>query len=351
MKTMRAAQLNGIEQLEIASVPMPEVGPRDILLKVLYCAICGSDLHNYYEGPFRPGQIMGHEFVGTVVEKGSEVEGIELGMRGTGYSLKTCGECVFCKSGRPNLCPDLFKGYSGYGLPGAFADYICIRDAQAGVNFLPVPDHISDQEAALIEPAGVAAVADSRLKVRPGANVIVQGAGAIGNLTVQVLKNRNPGCLIVTDMVDSRLALAAKYGADVTIRADLDVMEEVRKVWGPGHNDFGENGNADVVVDASGNANAIAQAFRLARNGGTICQVGVCAKPAAIPTRQMVEKSLTYLGFAASNMPKSLKLIAEGKIKVEPLITHVLPLEKIAEGFRIARDDISAMKVLIKLEG
>lgn len=351
MKTMRAAQLFGAQQMEISSVPILEVGPRDILLKVSYCAICGSDLHNYFGGPFKNGQIMGHEFVGTVVEKGSEVQDIELGMRGTGYSMKTCGECAFCKSGRTNLCPDLFEGYSGYGLPGAFAEYIHIREAKLGVNFLLIPDSISDEEAALIEPAGVACVADSRTKVNPDQNVIIQGAGPLGNLTAQVIKSKNPKHLIVTDILDFRLDLIKKLGAaDSCIRADSDVLAEAQKIWGVGHNGFGTNGNADVVIDASGNPNAIALSFELARNGASICQIGIAEKPAPINTRRMTEKSLTYYGFAASNMPKAIKLISDGVINVKPLITHIVPFEDINEGFNIAKNDKSAMKVVVKID-
>ncbi len=351
MKTMKAAQLNGIENIVISEVEIPEVGPKDILLKVQCCAICGSDLHNYYEGPYKPGQIMGHEFIGTVCEVGSEVEDIEIGMRGTGYSMKTCGECIFCKSGKSNLCPDLFDGYSGYGFPGAFAEYMHIREAKLGVNFLLVPESISDEEAALIEPTGVAAVADSRTKIRPDQNVIIQGAGPLGNLTAQILKAKKPACLVVTDVLDFRLDLIKQLNAaDYCIKADQDVEAEVKKIWGEGHNGFGTNGNADVIIDCSGNAGAIAQAFELARNGASICQVGIASKASPINTRRMTEKSLSYFGFAASNMPKAIKLISEGVVQLKPLITHVLPLEEINEGFRIAKSDKNAMKVVIKID-
>ena len=349
-KTMKAALLYSGGDLQVKEIPIPEVGPKDILLKVKYCAVCGSDAHNYFGVPFKEGQIMGHEFVGTVVEAGSEVEIISIGMRGTGFSIGTCGTCYYCKKGRPNLCPELFANYSGYGRAGAFAEYIHVKDAKLGANFFEIPENISDKAAALIEPMGVAAHVVSRTKPEPGANIIIQGGGPVGNLVVQAMKSKEPATVVVTDVFEDRLTLAKSCGATATINAKGDVLKEYIAITGGQRWAGGICGAADVVVEASGNPGAVALSLSLARPGGTICQVGMGEKPATVDPSILVQKSLTWFGFAGSNMPKAIKLMAAGAVDVEKIITHIFPLDKINEAFHTQREDPAAMKILIEMD-
>lgn len=348
-KTMKAAVLKAPGSLVIERVPVLKVGPRDILLKVKFCAVCGSDLHNYFGTPFKAGQVMGHEFVGEVIEKGSEVEDISLGMRGTGFSIKTCGTCHYCKNGRANLCPDLFENYTGYGLPGAFAEYIHIADAKLGMNFFEIPENISDESAALIEPTGVAAHVGSKTKPKPGDNIIIQGGGPLGNLTAQVMKTMEPSSVVVTDVFEERLQYALDCGVTAVINAKNDVLKEYQNLLGVERYSQGTCGAADIVVEASANPKAIALSFELARSGAVICQVGIASKPVPIDVTLMNAKSLTYIGFAACNMPKAIKLISAGQINTEKLITHKFALEEISTAFQTMQQDPAAMKVLIDM--
>jgi len=349
-KTMKAALLYTSGGLKLEEIPIPTVGPRDILLKVKYCAICGSDQHNYFGQPFKEGQLMGHEFVGTVIEIGSEVKDIPLGMRGTGFSIGTCGVCYYCKKGRSNLCPELFANYSGYGRPGAFAEYVHIADAKLGANFFEIPKNISDKAAALIEPMGVASHVVSRTKPEVGANIIIQGGGPIGNLVAQAMRSKEPGSVIVTDVFSERLKFALDCGADAVINAKSDVLKEYQAITGEARWSGGTCGAADIVVEASGNPKAIALSLDLARSGATICQVGIAEHEAALNVSLLARKGLTWFGFAGSNMPKAIKLMANGTVNVEKIITHTFPLDRINEAFYVQRDDPSAMKVLIDAE-
>ncbi|MDQ2621777.1 MAG: alcohol dehydrogenase catalytic domain-containing protein, partial [Actinomycetota bacterium] len=155
---MKAAVYKGPGEIAVEEVPVPEVGPRDVLLRVDAVGICGSDLHVYRKGMYdaEPGRIMGHEFSGTVVERGPEVTGIEIDDRATGFSVEYCGECYWCKHGQVRLCPELFDGYTGYGVPGAMAEFVVIRDAEVGANYFPVPEGLSNEVAAMAEPLGTA---------------------------------------------------------------------------------------------------------------------------------------------------------------------------------------------------
>lgn len=348
--TMKAAVLKGPGLLEVMQVPILPVGPNDILLKVKYCAVCGSDVHNYVGEPFKEGQIMGHEFVGVVVEKGELVEGIPHGMRGTGFSIKTCGTCYHCLRGRPNLCPDLFENYSGYGVPGAFAEYVHITNAKLGENFFEIPDSISDEAGALIEPVGVAVHVVSKTRPKPGDNIMIQGGGPQGNLVAQAMKGMDPGSIVVTDLFEERRQYALDCGATAAIDARADVLGAYQDMMGAGRYSRGTSGIANIVVEASGNPGAIALSFKLARSGGMICQLGIASEPVAIDVELMNLKSLTYIGFAGSNMPKAIVKMASGEIQPERIITHRFGLDEINEAFHAQQNDPRAMKVLIKME-
>src|SRR5699024_6336197 len=154
-------------------------GPRDLLLQVRAVGICGSDLHVYRKGLYgaQPGWIMGHEFCGEAAQVGDEVPDATVGGRYTGFSVQFCGECYWCQRGQQRLCPDLFEHYTGYGEPGAMAEYVLIRDAKPGQNLFAIPASLGDDAAAVAEPLGTAAYAVRRAKPADGDTVVVIGAG------------------------------------------------------------------------------------------------------------------------------------------------------------------------------
>lgn len=350
MDTMKAAVYVEPGSMEIREVPVPEVGPMDVLLKVRACGICGSDLHSYKLGFYvEPGQIMGHEFVGDVVEAGSALSGVEAGQRAMGFTIGVCGTCFWCQTGALANCPQAFKNSTGYGRPGAFAEYVKIENAMPGLTFHPIPDVMSDEEAATLEPVGVAVFAVEMSGAKEGDKVAVLGAGLIGNAAMQAFKAVPVEKVVVSELSPVRMRLAGELGADVVVdAANEDVLERMKKELGVGPYHFGEGAMADIVVDAAGGRDTFAQALEIVRSAGTVALVGLPEGDQVVNTTRIVHKNPRIIGCLGSIYPKAIELISEGKVKTQPLITHTFPLEEINEAFRVQLDPNESIKVLVR---
>jgi threonine dehydrogenase-like Zn-dependent dehydrogenase len=348
--TMKAAVYYGPRDLRVDSVPIPEIGPNDILLKVKYCGICGSDVHSYGTGFYiQKGQIMGHEFSGEVVKVGSNVKNINIGERGTGFYAGVCGTCYWCQNHQYTLCPDLFKKSTGYGLAGAFAEYVKIPNALPGINFHPIPEEVDDITAATIEPVSVSAYTVELCKPQQGDQVVVMGAGLIGNVVMQVFKASSVGKVIVTEVSEKRLQAALQSGADTVINvAKENVIERLKDIVGVGPYHFNEGAMADIVVDAAGAPSAVEQSFDIVRSGGTIAFVGLPEKKAAIDTTKIVHKMPRIIGCLGGNFVKAISLLREGKVETKQLISHTFPLEHVQEAFETQMDAHKSVKVMIE---
>lgn len=346
---MKAAVYKGPGEIVVERVPAPEVGPRDVLLRVDAVGICGSDLHVYRKGMYdaEPGRIMGHEFSGTVIEVGSEVTGISLGERATGYSVEYCGECYWCTRGQVRLCPQLFDGYTGYGVPGAMAELVVIRDAEIGTNYLPIPDNLSNEVAAMAEPLGTAVYTAFRVKPQSGDQVVVIGAGMIGNLIVQAFKALADVKVIVTEVSPVRAELARETGADVVIDATRDdLFEAIREETGKGRFSFGPSGMADIVIDAAAAPPTFNQALNFVRAKGTVGIVGSHEESPPSDIGLILHKDIKVVGIFGSAIPNGLELLAEEKIDTDALISHRFSLEDAAEAFRTAAEP-GSIKVMM----
>ncbi|MBU8919769.1 alcohol dehydrogenase catalytic domain-containing protein [Bacillus sp. FJAT-29953] len=348
--TMKAAVYYGPRDLRIENVSLPEIGPNDILLKVKYCGICGSDVHSYGTGLYiNKGQIMGHEFSGEVVKVGKNVQGIQAGERGTGFYAGVCGTCYWCKNHQYTLCPDLFKNSTGYGQPGAFAEYVRIPNAIAGVSFHHLPDEIDDITAATIEPVSVSAYTVELCQPKAGDQVVVMGAGLIGNTVMQVLKAYSVEKAIVTEVSEFRLQAAIQSGADLVINAAKEnVIERLKDITGAGPYHFNEGAMADIVVDAAGAPSAVEQSFEIVRSGGTIAFVGLPEKKAQIDTTKIVHKMPRIIGALGGNFLSSISLLKEGKVKTRHLISHTFPIRHAKEAFETQMDPHQSVKVMIE---
>ncbi|WP_083652454.1 zinc-binding dehydrogenase [Bacillus sp. MRMR6] len=348
--TMKAAVYYGARDLKVESVSIPEVGPNDILLKVKYCGICGSDVHSYGTGLYiHKGQIMGHEFSGEVVKTGSNVKGIRVGERGTGFHAGVCGTCYWCQNKQFTLCPDLFNNSTGYGLPGAFAEYVKIPNALPGINFHGIPDEIDDMTAATIEPVSVSAYTVELCQPKAGDQVVVMGAGLIGNVVMQVFKASNAGKVIVTEVSEKRLQAAINSGADTVINAAKEnVVERLKDLVGVGKYHFNEGAMADIVVDAAGAPSAVEQSFEIVRSGGTIAFVGLPEKKASIDTTKIVHKMPKIIGALGGNFQAAISLLREGKVKTKRLVSHTFPLEYAREAFETQMNPHESVKVMIE---
>ncbi len=348
--TMQAAVYHGVEEIRTETVPVPTVGADDVLLRVAAVGICGSDLHVYRKGMYgaAPGWVMGHEFVGTAVAVGERVDGARLGARYTGFSIAYCGTCRACTHGQPRLCPELFEHYTGYGKPGAMAEYVLIERAELGVNLLAVPDALSDEAAAMAEPLGTAIYTTFRTKPRDGDTVVVIGAGLIGNLMVQAFKAAADVRVIVTEVSAERRAAAERSGADLTIDASRpDLLGAVREATGPGRYAFGPSGMADIVVDAAAAPPTFGQALEFVRPRGTVCLIGSPEAPSTADTGLIVNKDVKVIGLFGSTIPHGLELIAAGRVDPVPLISHRYGLEDAAEAFRVAASGATTKVMLL----
>jgi 2-desacetyl-2-hydroxyethyl bacteriochlorophyllide A dehydrogenase len=350
MGKMKAAIYHGVRDLRIETIDIPEVGENDILLKIDACGICGSDVHSYGTGLYvNKGQIMGHEFSGGVVKTGKNVKDIQVGERGTGFYSKFCGKCYWCKHKQYILCPNLFKASTGYGLPGAFAEYLLIPNAKRNISFFSIPVEMDKYTAATVEPVSVAAHTVAQCSPKKDDKVVIMGAGLIGNAVMQIFKASGVGKVVVTEVSEQRLNFAKNLGADDVINAATEnVMERVKELVGIGPYHFNEGAMADIVVDAAGAPSAVEQSFEMVRSGGTIAFVGLPEKKASLDTTKIVHKTPRILGCLGGDFYKSIELLKNNEVKTRELITHVFPIDHAREAFETQMKPHESVKVMIE---
>lgn len=351
MRTMKAAVLRAANDIIIDEVPVPEIGPGDVLIKVSLCGICGSDIHSFTTGMFvEPGQIMGHEFSGVVEEVGSDVDGVQPGDRVTGFSAGVCGECDACRRGEPLLCASLFQNSTGYGRPGAFAEYVKIENAVLGESIHKLSDSMDNVTAAMIEPVSIGVSAAAQAKVAPGDRVVVLGAGMIGNACLQAAKAAGAAEVIVVEVSDTRLKLARECGADDVFDARTgDALQWVMDKFGEAPYHYHVGGNADVVLEAAGHPATIKQAFEMVRPGGRICFVGLPEGEVPLDTTKIVHKMPYIVGSLGGDFVAAIDAISSGSIRPDALVTHRFPLDDIASAFQQQLKADETVKVMIEV--
>jgi threonine dehydrogenase-like Zn-dependent dehydrogenase len=346
---MKAAVYQGPRHVTVERVPIPDIGPADVLIKVHACGICGSDVHSYKSGFYiQPGQIMGHEFMGEAAKVGGEVQGIEVGDRVTGFSIGVCGTCYWCQRQQFNLCPDLFKNSTGYGRPGAFAEFVKIENATLGATIHKLPPEIDDETGATIEPVSVGVGAVALAGVQPGDKVVVLGAGMIGNACMQAARAAGATVVEVVDVSSVRLEAARRLGATAVFDArEGDALTWVKETIGVGPYHFNEGGMADVVIEAAGAPLTIQQSFEMVRSGGTIAFVGLPEGPAPVDTTKIVHKAPHIVGCLGGDFVRTIELLASRQIQTAPLITHRYALDEAPEAFEMQLRANEAIKVMV----
>jgi L-iditol 2-dehydrogenase len=340
---MQALLLTQYGKLELVSRDEPAIGPTDVLVRVAACGICGSDIHGYdgTSGRRIPPVVMGHEAAGTIADVGSAVDRAKIGDRVTFDSTIYCGQCESCRRGQVNLCPNrrvLGVSCGDYRQSGAFAEYVAVPQHI----LYPLPDHLSFEYAAMVEPAAIALHAVERLNVSKGERAVVVGNGMIGLLTIQALRIAGCGELIAVDVDDSRLELAKKLGAHKAFNA--------RNLPLPLGEGQGE-GALDIAVEAVGSAPALATAIASVRRGGRVGLIGNLASEVPFPLQSVVTRELTLIASCASagEYPRAIELIASGQINVTPLISAVAPLADGQEWFdRLHSSEPGLMKVILQ---
>jgi len=313
--------------VELRQVPMPQIGERDVLLRVQAVGICGSDLHQWrgsHAWHVNYPCILGHEFAGTVAEVGTAVSNFKPGDRVVSETAAVINETSsLSRCGLYNLDPER-KGF-GYGVDGAMAEYVRVPERCLH----RVPDHVAFEKAALTEPCCVAYNAMCvNGRVRPGDAVLVLGPGPIGLLCALMAKLSGAGCLILAGLPSDRLRLAAgrQLGADVTLESG--VLEYISHV--------GDGLGVDVVVDASGISATLQIALQAVRPAGQIIKVGWGPQPLPFSLDPLVQKNVTIHGSFSHNWPiweRVISMMSSGQINLDPIISHVASLTDWRECF------------------
>ena len=336
---MQAAQIFAPDHARVIDAPSPEPGPGEVLIAVRAAGICGTDLHIFhgeYEATYPI--IPGHEFSGVVAAVGPGVRRYAVEDRVTADPNIPCGLCPACQRNEPTQCHALAA--VGVTRDGAFADYIVVPES---VTF-PIGD-MSFAAAALVEPLACVVWGLQRVQVQPGDAALVFGAGPMGCLVVQALRHAGAAHVVVTDVVESRLALAAALGATHTLLAGDDQNAQRLALAPLGY---------DIVTDATGIPAVLEQCFDVVRPRGKIWVFGVCPpdSTACFSPYEVFRRDLSIIGSFAVNrtFPQSIALIQGGAIQVEPLISHQLPLADFTEGLRLAEHDPARMKVQFEIE-
>ncbi len=342
---MKAVYLKKPGKMEIMEEPMPQVTPGNVIVKIEYNGICGSDVHFFKEG--RVGDcvlndkfVLGHEVSGIVVEIGEGVTNLQVNDRVALEPGYACGKCEFCKTGRYNLCPDM-KFFAAPPVAGALKEYV---SHPADMCF-KLPDNVSTMEGALVEPLAVGLHATSLGAVSLGQSVVILGAGCIGLVTLLAAKARGASKVAVVDLFDKRLEFAKNMGADYTINAKKEnVLERMKEIFGVG---------PDVVFETAGSAVTIAQTSLIARKGGTVVLVGMAAQSEIMYNFfQAMEKELTIkCVYRYRNLyPVAIAAISSGRINVKQIVTHEFTLEESEKAFAtVVADAQNVVKGIIKM--
>jgi (R,R)-butanediol dehydrogenase/meso-butanediol dehydrogenase/diacetyl reductase len=338
---MRVGVYRGIRTIAVEEVPEPIAGPSDVVLEVKACGICGSDLHTFLAGALvQPGQVLGHEFSGEVIQVGSAVSGISLGDRVTGIPIQPCGGCRRCDEGLGHLCERMHETGIGFGIQGAFAERVRIPNATLGVNAHVLPEALSFEDGASVEPLAVAVHCVRRSGARAGQAAFVFGLGTIGLDVAQVLLAAGVSPVLGVDLAELRRRKAAELGV---VALDVaDVAAGVREVLG--------ERELDHVFECTGVPALVQGSLDLVRPRGTVTIVALYDEKATIDPMVLLHKEATIVAGAMvtpEDFAESLELLRSGRAVGEPLVTHREQLADLPAAFELQCDKARTIKVMI----
>jgi 2-desacetyl-2-hydroxyethyl bacteriochlorophyllide A dehydrogenase len=321
----RAVVFNGVEDVSVQEFPRRDVGPRDVVLRIDMCGVCGSDVSTYYSGAYvRPGQVMGHEFVGTVTSAGSD-SGLDVGTRAIVRPMRSCGACWYCRRGDIHLCSATGELSLSFGRPGGYAEEVHVPDCTPGVDVFRIPDDCPTRDALWAEPLAVALRAVSMAAPLAGLRVAVVGAGSLG-LCLTAAAAASGAHVLVAEPRAVRREMALKSGASSGVADARDV------------------GEVDLVLDSSGSAGAIADACRRITPGGSIVLVGVTSQ--VLPELPNVDAQGSF-GYRAEDFARAVELIVSGAVSLGHAVSHVFDLDSFTEAMVTVKENHEAGKVVI----
>ncbi|HEX7819265.1 MAG TPA: zinc-binding dehydrogenase [Sphingobium sp.] len=332
MTMQHVSRLHGAGDITPGTDDMPDIGPRDVLIRVAVCGICGTDLSFYRHGSAPSGAILGHEFSGRIDAVGEEVSGVTIGQR---------------------VVVNPMSNALGLGrVAGAFAQYVRLAGADVGSNLFSLPDSISDEMGALIEPFAVALHAVNRAAVTAEDRAVIFGAGTIGLCVLTALKARGVRDVLVIDLSDRRLDLARRMGAsDVHNPANGNPLAFIRAHYGEESVRYMSEplALASVAFDCAGALAALRDMTRALAAKGRLVLVADPHDHGLPDLRLVMLRELTVIGALAyeTEFPDVIDLLDRGVIDLSPLVTHRFPLGEIAEAFRVQLDPDKAVKVLV----
>jgi L-iditol 2-dehydrogenase len=344
---MKALLLTAPSKLELVDFPDPKPAEDEVVVRVRACGICGSDIHGWdgSSGRRNPPLIMGHEASGEIIATGPRVSAWHPGDRVTFDSTIYCGTCRFCSAGQVNLCEHrrvVGVSPAEYKQHGAFAERLAIPDRI----LYRLPERLSFEHAAMVEPVSIAVHAVQRTKIAAGSTAVVVGSGMIGLLVIQALRWAGAKNVVAIDLAENRLALARKLGATHAFSPDKsDVAAEVARIT--------DGLGADTSFEVVGFTSTLNLALAVLKRAGACVLVGnLSPKTQDFPLQAVVTKEITVVGSCASagEYPLCLDLIARGVINVKPMIETIVPLSEGAGWFSrlSAKDGGKFMKVILQ---
>lgn len=334
-ESMRTSVLVGVKNLTIENRKLPEYASDEVLVRIAAVGVCGSDVHYFRHG--RIGDfvvdgplVLGHEVSGTIVAVGDSVDPSRVGQRVAIEPQRPCGKCRECRAGLYNLCPHM-EFYATPPIDGAFAEYAVIQDAFAHA----IPDNLSDEAAALLEPLSVAITTMRKAHVVPGSTVLIAGAGPIGIICAQTAKAFGAAKVIVSDLVAERRERALTYGAT--------------KVIDPAEVDIASAGlDVNAFIDASGAPRAVTAGIKAVRPAGHVVLVGLGNPEMTLPVEHIQNNEINVTGIFryTDTWPAAIHLVSSGLVELDSLVTGRFGLDQAEEALESDQDPASLKSVV-----
>jgi L-iditol 2-dehydrogenase len=339
---MRVARWYSNRDVRVEEMPVPEIGPGELLVRVEASGICGSDVMEWYRRDRAP-LVLGHEIGGQIVAAGEGVVRYKEGERVSAAHHVPCNKCHYCLSGHHTVCDTLRRTNFD---PGGFAEYIRLPAINVEQGVFPLPDEVSFEEATFIEPIACVLRGQRKARIQAGQSVVVIGGGISGLLHVQLARVQGARCVVATDIINYRLEAARSLGADAAIHADEYSSERLRQI--------NQGCLADLVIVCTGAASAINQALQSVDRGGTVLFFAPTNAGVTIPIsindlfwRNDVTLTTSYAGSPA-DYRAALELIQARQFCVHEMITHRLPLAETGLGFQLVEKAQNSIKVIIE---
>lgn len=324
MTVMNAAVLTAPHAISLRSVEVPALGPDQVLVRVSAVGVCGSDVHYYEHGRIGPyvvekPLVLGHEVSGRIEQVGTGVDQGRIGQRVSIEPQRPCRVCDQCKSGRYNLCPRM-EFFATPPIDGAFSEFVAIQSDFA----YDIPDSVSDEAGALLEPLSVGIAACRRAEVGPGSRVLVAGAGPIGVIVAQVARAFGAAEVIVTDIDAARREFALRHGASRVLDPRVDALDALQ---------------VDAFIDATGAASAVQSGIRAVRPAGRVILVGLGNDDLELPVSYIQDREIWISGVFryVNTWPLAIELVASGRIDLDVLVTARFGLAEAEQALAVGK--------------